>query len=142
MIQDRTFNKQNQFQYLRGMHGKMMGFLGDTILVNGLPNVAFSVKSRAYRFRAVNGSNSRIYKMGWDDGTPITAIGTDAGLLPHPETRPYIMLAPGERIDLWLDFSGRAVGSELVMYSLPYQGAMPPMSEKQRLGKNQVEWEV
>ncbi|NOQ16938.1 MAG: multicopper oxidase domain-containing protein [Methyloprofundus sp.] len=135
VIQDRTFNKQNQLQYLRGMHGKMMGFLGDTILVNGLPNVAFPVKSRAYRFRAVNGSNSRIYKLGWDDGTPITAIGTDAGLLPRPETRPYIMLAPGERVDLWLDFSGRAVGSELVMYSLPYQGAMPPMSEKQRLGK-------
>lgn len=135
VIQDRTFNKQNQLQYLHGMHGKMMGFLGDTILVNGLPNVAFPVKSRAYRFRAVNGSNSRIYKLGWDDGTPLTAIGTDAGLLPRPETRPYIMLAPGERVDLWLDFSGRAVGSELVMYSLPYQGAMPPMSEKQRLGK-------
>jgi hypothetical protein len=41
--------------------------------------------------------------------------------LPKPETRPYLMLAPGERIDLWLDFSGHAVGSELVMYSLPYE---------------------
>ena len=67
VIQERTFNQQNQFQYLRGMHGKMLGFLGNTILVNGLPNAEFSVKSRAYRFRAVNGSNSRIYKMGWDD---------------------------------------------------------------------------
>jgi len=135
VIQDRTFNSRNQFQYLRGMHGKMLGFLGDTILVNGLPNVMFPVKSRAYRFRAVNGSNSRIYKLGWDDGTPITAIGTDAHLLEKPETRPYFMLAPGERIDLWLDFSGRSVGSELVMYSLPYAGAMPPKIEEKRLGK-------
>jgi FtsP/CotA-like multicopper oxidase with cupredoxin domain len=55
--------------------------------------------------------------------------------LPKPETRPYLMLAPGERIDLWLDFSGHAVGSELVMYSLPYEGAMPPKMEAQRLGK-------
>ncbi len=135
VIQDRSFNSRNQLQYLQGMHGRMTGFLGDTILVNGLPNVEFSVKSRAYRFRAVNGSNSRIYKLGWDDGTPMTAIGTDAHLLEKPETRPYLMLAPGERIDLWLDFSGRAVGSELVMYSLPYAGAMPPKMEQQRLGK-------
>ena len=135
VIQDRSFNSRNQLQYLQGMHGKMTGFLGDTILVNGLPNVEFSVKSRAYRFRAVNGSNSRIYKLGWDDGTPMTAIGTDAHLLEKPETRPYLMLAPGERIDLWLDFSGRAVGSKLVMYSLPYAGAMPPKMEQQRLGK-------
>jgi len=126
VLQDRSFDERNQLKYLRGMHGRMTGFLGETILVNGTPDAEFSVKSRAYRFRAVNGSNSRIYKMGWDDGTPLTAIGTDASLLPKPETRPYIMLAPGERVDLWLDFSGRAVGSKLVMYSLPYAGAMPP----------------
>jgi len=134
VIQDRTFNKRNQLRYLHGMHGRMHGFLGDTILVNGKPNIQFSVKSRAYRFRAVNGSNSRIYKLGWEDGTPLTAIGTDGSLLEKPETRPYIMLAPGERLDLWLDFSGRSVGSELVLYSLPYSGAMPPMVEKSKKG--------
>ncbi len=135
VLQDRTFDGRNQLQYVRGMHTRMTGFLGETILVNGVPDAEFSVKSRAYRFRAVNGSNSRIYKMGWDDGTPLTAIGTDASLLPKPETRPYIMLAPGERVDLWLDFSGHAVGSKLVMYSLPYAGAMPPNVERHRLGK-------
>jgi len=136
VLQDRTFNNRNQLRYLHGMHGRMSGFLGDTILVNGKPNVEFSVKSRAYRFRALNGSNSRIYKLGWDDGTPLTAIGTDAGLLEKPETRPYIMLAPGERVDLWLDFSGRSVGSKLVMYSLPYTGAMPPIFSKMQKGKS------
>jgi len=135
VIQDRTFNTQNQLQYLHGMHGRMTGFLGKDILVNGTPNAEFSVKTRAYRLRAVNGSNSRIYKLGWDDGTPLTAIGTDAHLLEKPETRPYLMFAPGERIDLWLDFSGRSVGSKLVIYSLPYEGAMPPKMEEQRLGK-------
>ncbi len=135
VIQDRTFNNRNQLRYLQGMHGRMMGFLGDTILVNGKPDMEFSVKSRAYRFRALNGSNSRIYKLGWDDGTPLTAIGTDAGLLEKPETRPYIMLAPGERVDLWLDFSGQTVGSKLVMYSLPYTGAMPLMIERMRKGQ-------
>ncbi len=136
VIQDRTFNDRNQIRYLHGMHGRMTGFLGDTIVVNGEPNIEFSVKTRAYRFRALNGSNSRIYKLGWDDGTPLTAIGTDAGLLEKPETRPYIMLAPGERVDLWLDFSGRAVGSELKLYSLPYSGAMPPMFERMQKGRS------
>ena len=127
VIQDRSFNANNQLQYLHGMPQKMMGFLGDTILINGKPNAEFNVKSCAYRFRVLNGSNSRIYKLGWEDGTALTAIGTDAGLLAKPETRPYIMLAPGERVDLWLDFSGRQVGSKLVLYSLPFSGAMPAM---------------
>lgn len=130
VIQDRSFNNRNQLQYLHGMHDRMMGLLGKTILVNGKPHAHFSVKSRAYRFRATNGSNSRIYKLGWDDGTPLIAIGTDAGLLKKPETRPYIMLAPGERVDLWLDFSGRKLGSQLVMNSLPFSGTMPAMYER------------
>ncbi|MFW5442872.1 MAG: multicopper oxidase family protein [Methylococcaceae bacterium] len=135
VIQDRTFNNRNQLQYLQGMHGRMTGFLGETILINGKPNTEFSVKSRAYRFRALNGSNSRIYKLAWDDGTPLIAIGTDGGLLEKPESKPYIMLAPGERVDLWLDFSGRPVGSKLVMYSLPFTGTMPPMYQKMQQGK-------
>lgn len=136
VIQDRTFNNQNQLQYLRMMMQGMMGFLGDTIVVNGKANSEFSVKSRAYRLRTVNGSSSRIYKLGWEDGTALTAIGTDAHLLEKPETRPYIMLAPGERVDLWLDFSGRPVGTKLVLYSLPYTGAMPAMYEKMHGGKS------
>ncbi len=130
VIQDKRFNSHGQLQYVHGMHDRMMGFLGDTILVNGKPNAEFSVKSRAYRFRVLNGSNSRIYKLGWDDGTPLTAIGSAVSLLEKPETRPYIMLGPSERYDLWLDFSGRPVGSKLVLYSLPFSGAMPPMFER------------
>jgi FtsP/CotA-like multicopper oxidase with cupredoxin domain len=130
VLQDRTFDHRNQLRYLRGMRSRMMGFLGEEILVNGKPNMRFDVKTRAYRFRALNGSNSRIYKLGWEDGTPIIAIGTDAGLLEKPVTKPYIMLAPGERVELWLDFSGRKLGSELIMYSLPHSGTMPMMYER------------
>lgn len=134
VIQDRTFDANNQLVYLHGMHQRILGFLGSTILVNGQPNKEFAVKSRAYRFRALNGSNSRIYKLGWEDGTPLVAIGTDGHLLEKPETKPYIMLAPGERVDLWIDFSGREVGAKLVMYSLPYQGLMPRMGMGRGMG--------
>jgi len=132
VIQDRSFDNQNQLIYSPTMQQKMMGFLGETILINGQVNKEFAVKSRAYRFRVLNGSNSRIYKLGWEDGTPLTAIGTDGHLLEKPETKPYIMLAPAERVDLWLDFSDRPVGSQWVLSSLPYQGLMPAMYKMQQ----------
>ena len=134
VIQDRRFDAHNQLQYVHMMPERMMGFLGDTILVNGKPNAEFNVKSRAYRFRVLNASNSRIYKLGWDDGTPLTVIGTDACLLAKPETRPYVMLASGERLELWLDFSGRPVGSKLVLYSLPFSGTLPGMHQGGGMG--------
>lgn len=123
IIQDRSFTNGNQLRYMLGMHQRMTGFLGDTILVNGQENSVIPVKTRAYRLRLLNGSNSRIYKLGWDDGTPITAIGTDGGLLHKPESLPYVMLAPAERVEIWVDFSGRKVGSDLVLQSLTFQGS-------------------
>lgn len=127
IIQDRRFSNSNQLHYLHGRHQRMLGFLGDTILVNGQADSTIPVKTRAYRLRILNGSNSRIYKLGWEDGTPLTAIGTDGGLLEQPETFPYIMLAPAERVELWADFSDRKPGSDLTLKSLEYHGVMPSM---------------
>ncbi|WP_367155347.1 multicopper oxidase family protein [Methylomonas sp. HYX-M1] len=129
VIQDRMFDVSNQFQYVRHMHDRMMGFYGDRILVNGFANFRLDVASRAYRFRIMNGSTARIYKLAWDDNTPVTVIGTDGGLLEHPVEKPYVMLAPGERLDVWADFSGRSVGSQLVMRSRSFSGALPRMAE-------------
>ena len=127
IIQDRRFTAGNQLQYLHGRHQRMMGFHGDAILVNGQANSTISVKTRAYRLRILNGSNARIYKLGWEDGTPLTVIGTDGGLLEKPETLPYIMLAPAERVELWVDFSGRKTGTELTLQSLEFKGTMSRM---------------
>jgi len=123
VIQDRSFSSDNQLHYSLTMHQRMQGFLGDTLLVNGKHNHVISVKTRTYRLRILNGSNARIYKLGWSDGSPLTAIGTDGGLLEKPETFPYIMLAPAERVELWVDFSGRKTGTELALQTLPFQGA-------------------
>ncbi|HLC02715.1 MAG TPA: multicopper oxidase domain-containing protein [Anaerolineales bacterium] len=123
VIQDRTFDSQNQMVYLaNGMMDQMIGLLGDTILVNGAPNAALDVKAGAYRLRLLNGSNSRIYKLAWQDGTPLTVIATDGGLLEAPVTQDYITLAPGERVELWADFSGRTAGSKMRLVSLPFSG--------------------
>ena len=64
-------------------------------------------------------------KLAWQDGRPLTVIGTDGGLLEKPLLRPYVMLGPGERLEVWADFSQYPVGSESALVSLPFDaGAM------------------
>lgn len=123
-IQDRTFDDQNQLYYNNHMMQRMQGFLGNQIVVNGQPDYVLPVASRAYRLRLLNGSNSRIYKLAWDDGTPMTVIGVDGGLLERPEQHAYLMLAPGERREIWVDFGGKKVGDELTLRSLSFDGSM------------------
>ncbi len=130
VIQDRRFDQQNQLVYARNRHDHMLGLYGEQILVNGHANYQIDVESRAYRLRVLNGSNARIYKLAWDDGTPLTVLGVDGGLLAQPEVKPYVMLAPGERLDVWADFSGRNVGSSLVLRSLAFSGVLPKMAER------------
>jgi FtsP/CotA-like multicopper oxidase with cupredoxin domain len=126
VIQDRAFDNRNQLIYLSGHRMEQMtGFLGDWILVNGHPDFILPAATRAYRLRLLNGSNSRIYKLAWQDGHPLTIIGTDGGLLETPVQRRYVMLGPGERLELWADFSKYPVGSESNLISLPFDGGMP-----------------
>ena len=120
VIQDRAFDSNNQFLY---QPNQMWGYLGDRILVNGKPNAAFSLEPRAYRLRLVNGSNARTYKLGWSNGMPLKVIGTDGGLLPAVESRSYVMLSPGERIDLWADFTQLA-RRQVVLRSLSFDPGM------------------
>ncbi len=130
VLQDRSFTDDNQLLYDVGMHERMTGFQGEHILVNGKADHVQDVASRAYRLRILNASNARIYKLAWDDGSPIVVLGVDGGLLEAPEAKPYVMLAPGERLDVWADFSGRKAGSTIVMRSAPFAGAMPRMAER------------
>ena len=123
VIQDRSFTNDNQLRYSNHMMQKMQGFLGDQIMINGQPDFVLPVENRSYRLRLLNGSNSRIYKLAWDDGSPITVIGTDGGLIESPETVPYLMLAPAERRELWVDFGDKEIGSELTLRSIPFDGA-------------------
>ena len=123
VIQDRAFDDRNQLRYTgRGMMDRMVGFLGDRILVNGQPDPTLRLAAQPHRLRLLNGSNSRIYKLAWEDSTALTVIGTHGGLLERPVQREYVMLAPGERIDLWVDMAGRQVGSKVRLMSLPFEG--------------------
>ncbi len=112
VLQDRRVDADNQFSYLGpGMMDRMHGFLGDRFLVNGRPAPTLDVPSQAHRVRLLNGSSSRVYKLAWSDGTPLTVIGSDGGLLERPRTQRHLTLAPAQRADLIIDLSGRAPGS-------------------------------
>ncbi|HHJ40108.1 MAG TPA: multicopper oxidase family protein [Methylothermaceae bacterium] len=138
VIQDRTFNDRNQFLYDRRGPISILGFLGERILVNGQPDFTMKVASRAYRFRVLNGSNSRLYKLAWSDHSPVTVIATDGSLLEKPVTRPYIMIGPGQRVEIWRDFSKPGVGKEITLESLEFEGTMPPPYEQQMHGRRSM----
>jgi len=107
------------------MMDQMMGLLGDRILVNGRPDFVLPVATRPYRLRLLNGSNSRIYKLGWGDGSPLTVIATDGGLLERPIQRSHVTLGPAERVELWADFGGRPPGRSCACRASPSPGQRP-----------------
>jgi FtsP/CotA-like multicopper oxidase with cupredoxin domain len=135
VIQDRLFNDNNQLVYLpRRMRDTMTGMLGDTICVNGRPDFELSVSTRIYRLRILNGSNARIYKLAWSDGTPLTVIATDGGLLEKPVRKKYVVLGPAERIELWADFSKYPVGTSLELVSKYFEAALQERAMGPRRG--------
>lgn len=109
------------------MMARMMGMFGDQILVNGRPGARMNVERRPHRLRLLNASNARMLKLAWHDGSPLTVIGTDGGLLAAPLQRPYVMLAPAERVDLWVDFARWLAGTDLRLQSLAFDDGMATM---------------
>ena len=120
VIQDRRFDADNQLAYSTTMMDMETGFLGNRVLINGQASVHWSLATRVYRIRLLNGSNARVYKLGWSDGTPMTVIGTDGGLLERPQTQRYVTLAPAQRVDVWLDLSQRAVETRMELQSAAF----------------------
>lgn len=128
VLQDRRFSADNQLVYAMNHMQMMLGYTGNRMLVNGRLDHVEEVRATSYRVRVMNGSNARFYKLAWSDGRPMTVIGTDGGLLERPIQKPYVMLAPAERAELWLDFSKDIAGTEHVLQSLAYNaGSMGMM---------------
>jgi FtsP/CotA-like multicopper oxidase with cupredoxin domain len=101
--------------------------------VNGTVWPYLDVEPTTYRFRLLNGSNARTYRLvltrdGEPDHERITQIGTEGGLLPAPVAIPAqgLVLASAERADLLVDFSDLGPGTELTLWNTataPFDGA-------------------
>jgi spore coat protein A len=105
-------------------------FFGENILVNGKIWPFLTVEPRKYRFRILNASNSRFYRLTLAEsdeagrligggGPMFVQIGSDGGLLSRPVPRASILAAPAERFDVIVDFSDHAGASFVLTNDAP-----------------------
>jgi len=131
VLADRTFDPANRLVYEAagggGMMGSMAGFFGERILANGRSSLSFPDANGAYRIRLLNGSNSRIYRIVRSDRKPLLAIASDGGLLAAPVARPFLVLGPAERAELWVDFHDESTGSRIALVAEPLDFGGPGM---------------
>jgi FtsP/CotA-like multicopper oxidase with cupredoxin domain len=105
-------------------------FFGNTMVVNGRTWPYLEVEQRRYRFRILNGCNSRFLLLELSNGLSFWQIGTEGGFLPAPLELPRLLLGPAERADVIVDFTHVGVGTEIVLLNIapdePFGGGEPP----------------
>jgi FtsP/CotA-like multicopper oxidase with cupredoxin domain len=143
LIRDRNFDLDEQGRLSGRLVHKtdpeVMEAFPPFTVVNGKVWPVLDVQPATYRFRMLNGSNARTYRLVLvRDGAPelerITQIGTDHGLLraPVPVPPDGLVLASAERADLLVDFSDLAPGSELTVLNTaaaPFDGSSFPAAD-------------
>ena len=126
VVADKAFDASGQLWYNTF---NTDGFLGDVATVNFLYKPYIDVRARQYRFRILNGSVSRYWKIAMVDEAgnqvPFHMIGNDGNILEHAVPFPNVQSPEGlpsqsiaERYDIVVDFSGYAPGSKLYMVNL------------------------
>ena len=111
IIRDATLDSTGNLSYkpsAGGMFGKIP-------LVNGTKDPYLNVERAVYRFRILNGSNSRVMKLALNNNSPFILIGNDGGLLPASSNQLNITMANGERIDVLIDFRTLANGTKVML---------------------------
>jgi bilirubin oxidase len=103
IIQDRDFNSDGSFRYMRGMRDRMMGKRGNTILVNGVVTPILKAQRSLLRLRLLNGSNARTYHLKFNDNRNFHIIGSDGGLLEKSHKVKSVRLSPAERVEILLE---------------------------------------
>jgi spore coat protein A len=107
VIQDRSVRADGRLVYPDKYQDH---FFGDNAVVNGKISPYLDVKRGMYRFRVLNGSNSRTYTLSLSKQLPMSVIGSDGGLLPKPVELTTLTLSPAERVELVIDFSKHLPG--------------------------------
>lgn len=98
----------------------LKGFVGDVMTVNWLYKPYLDVRARQYRFRLLNGSVSRYFKIGIIDeaGNPVPfhMVANDGNIMEHSVYFPDGLLPTqgiAERYDIVVDFSQFTPGTQL-----------------------------
>lgn len=111
VVRDASFDSAGNLAY----GGKASGFLGKVPLVNGTLSPYLAVDRGVYRFRVVNAATARIFRLALSNGAPFTLIGNDGGLLAAPVAVTSVDMAPGERVDLLIDFGALGANQTVML---------------------------
>ena len=97
--------------------------------MNGKTWPYLDVEPRQYRFRLLNGSNARFYDLTLSNGRQhFLVIATDDGYLQNAVSTSHLLIAPGERYEVIVDFTGISEGTEILLYNsarTPYPDGEP-----------------
>jgi spore coat protein A len=149
VLQDKTFNADGSMFYptqgVTDYHPRWVPeFFGDVAVVNAKIWPVVDVEPRRYRLRIVNGSQARFYRLRFANEKngrelPFTQIGTDGGLLRAPVPMTTLVISPGERADLIVDFARHDRASFIVTNNArtPYpMGARATLSQLLKIRVN------
>jgi spore coat protein A, manganese oxidase len=143
VIQDRTFYNDGSLWFpMVGTNPDIdpywqMSFLGNTVMVNGKVWPNMNVSRGQYRFRLLDASNSRIYRLSFVDTQtnttlPFTQIGSDGGYLKEAANITELLISPAERADILVDFSNLAPGTKILLKNT---ALTDPTTEIQTVGQ-------
>lgn len=113
VLQDRTINDDGQMIYDNGPMAVMHGSRGNRIVVNGAITPQAAVPRDVVRLRLLNGANARNFNLSFGDGRRFHVLATDNDYLDKPVAVEVLVIAPGERFEVLVDFKDGA-GAELV----------------------------
>jgi bilirubin oxidase len=97
VIQTKDFDSSNQIV----VHSNS----DDIVMVNATIDPFLDVPSQVVRCRVLNGSSQRAFNLGLSNNQTFHQIASDGGLLSAPVQLTRLLLAPGERAELLIDFS-------------------------------------
>lgn len=123
VLYDRMFDHDGQLFYPVSPypeHSWVDQVVGDAMVVNGRVQPFHEVEPRRYRLRVLNAANARFFRLGLSNGASFQQIGADQGLLPAPVRLTTLLLAPGERADLVVDFASMR-GERVILTNGPFQ---------------------
>jgi blue copper oxidase len=126
ILQDRFFDRDGAPVYQPGPMDIMAGYRGDTIIVNGVVAPVARVPAGLVRLRLLNGANARFFDLRFSDGRTFHVIASDGGYLAAPVAMRRLLIAPGERYEVLVDFKD---GAEAVLetgadQNVPMMGMM------------------
>jgi spore coat protein A len=110
MLGDAAFAENGALLWDDNSHS---GIYGDVILVNGVPWPKMQVEQRKYRFRVLNASVARGYRLKLSNGQPFQVIATDGGLMAAPQTVTQITVGMAERYEIVIDFEKITAGQKI-----------------------------